>query len=85
MCQGGVRGHPPLQSELCGDGEPGVAAVTEPVALAADVEGGGVMEQAIEQRDGERGIGEDLVPLPEALVRGEDGTAYPDPLHNGLH
>ena len=80
-----MRGHPPLQSELCGDGEPGVAAVTEPVALAADVEGGGVMEQAIEQRDGERGIGEDLVPLPEALVRGEDGTAYPDPLHNGLH
>ena len=72
MCVRVAEGHPPIQSELCGDGEPSVAAVTEPVALIADVEGGGVMEQAMEQRDGERGIGEDLVPLPEGFVGGED-------------
>ncbi len=44
------------------DGEAGVPAVPEAVAFAADVEGGGVMEKPVEERDGERGFGEDLVP-----------------------
>jgi hypothetical protein len=46
--------------------------VPEAVAFAADVEGCGVVEETIEESDCEYAVGEDVAPLPEALVGGED-------------
>jgi hypothetical protein len=46
--------------------------VAEAVAFAADVEGGGVVEESVEESDGEDAVGEDVTPLPEALIGGED-------------
>lgn len=53
-------------------GQTGLPAMTEAIALAADRDGRRAVEQPIEERRGERGVGEDLVPLPEALVARQD-------------
>lgn len=54
-------------------GPSGLPAMAEAIALAADRDGRGAVKQPVEQRRGERRVGEDLVPLPEALVaRQED-------------
>ena len=42
------------------------------VRVAADVEHDAVMQEPVEQRHGEDGVGEDLVLLAVALVRGDD-------------
>src|SRR5690606_7455655 len=47
-------------------------AVAQAKALAADVDGGGVVEEPVQERGGEDGVGEDLAPLAVALVAGEE-------------
>ena len=44
------------------------------VRIASDVEHGAVVKQPVEQRDGEDGVREDLVPLAVALVARDDGA-----------
>src|SRR5690606_4929354 len=56
-------------------GEAGVAAVAQPIAFAADVDGRGVVEQPVQEGGGEHGVGEEFVPASEALVAGEDDGA----------
>ena len=46
--------------------------MAQAVAFTPDVEGGGVVEEPVEQGDGEDGIGEVLVPLVEAFFGGEE-------------
>ena len=53
----------------------GLELLAEPVAVALDVNGDGVVEQAIEDRGRDHGIAEHLAPGPEALVAGEDDGA----------
>ena len=43
----------------------------QPIALAFNIDGHGMVEQSIENRRGDDGISEDLAPGPEALVAGE--------------
>ena len=52
--------------------EPGLALLLEPEALALDVEGGGMMQQPVEDGRGHHLVGEDLAPVDEPLVGGED-------------
>jgi hypothetical protein len=47
----------------------------EAVAGALDVDDDGVMEEPVEQRGGDDGVTEDLAPLGEASVGGEDHRA----------
>jgi len=56
----------------CGRRKATAPAVAEPIAVAADVDGGGVVQEPVEQGGGEDGIGKDLAPLPVALVAGQD-------------
>jgi hypothetical protein len=50
----------------------GFAFLLEAVAFALDVEGGGVMQQAIENSSGQDGVIEDLAPIEKAFVAGDD-------------
>jgi hypothetical protein len=50
----------------------GLLLLPEPVAVALDVDGGRVMEQAIQDGGGQDLIVEDLPPVDEALVAGDD-------------
>ena len=56
----------------------GVAFFLEPVAVAADVDDGGAVEQPVEGGGSHDGIsGEDLAPVGEGLVAGEhDGLLF---------
>ena len=47
------------------------------MALAADRDGRGAVKQPIAERRGERRVGEDLVPLPKALVTRQDDRLLP--------
>ena len=55
--------------ELLGD-EAGLLLVLEPIALALDVDGGGVIEQPVKDGRGDDVVGEDGAPVTVALVRG---------------
>jgi len=46
--------------------------VLEPVAVTLDVDDPGVMEQSVEDGRGDHGVTEQLLPVHEALVRGQD-------------
>ena len=46
--------------------------VLEPIRVAPDVQGHGVMQQAVEDGGGDDAIAEDIAPGREALVAGED-------------
>ena len=53
------------------------APFLESVALPADVDGGGVMQQPIEDGSSDDRITEDRAPLAVTLVRSEDdGTSF---------
>jgi len=53
----------------------GLAALLEPVTLPADVDGGGVVQQPVEDGGGDDRVTEDGTPLPIALVRRQDDRA----------
>ena len=51
--------------------------LAQPVAVALDLDDDGVVQQAIEERGCDDGIAEDLAPLGESAVGGEDhGAAF---------
>ncbi len=58
-------------------GQSGLPAMAEAIALAADRDGRGAVKQPVEERRGERRVGEDLVPLPKALVTRQDDRLLP--------
>ena len=55
--------------------EAGLELVLQPVGVAPDVEGDGVMEEPVEDGGGDDPVAEDLAPAPEALVAGQDQAA----------
>lgn len=56
-----------------GGGVFGLSFLFEPVAVAADVDDGGPVEQAIKRGGGHDGVvGEDLAPVGEGFVAGQD-------------
>src|SRR5882672_7782947 len=57
---------------LFGADQSGSQLVLEPVRVAADVQGHGVMQHAIEDRGGDHAVAEHVGPGREALVTGED-------------
>src|SRR5262249_9160737 len=73
----GSENSPPRGSlrGLGGANEAGFELVLEPIRIAPDVEGDGVVEDAIEDRRGDDPIAEDLAPAPEALVAGQNHRA----------
>src|SRR5262245_4658411 len=52
--------------------EAGFELVLQPVGVASDVDGDGVVEHAVEDGRGDDAIPEDLAPVPEALIARED-------------
>ena len=56
---------------FCGD-DAGLLLVFEPVALALDVDSGGVMQQPVEDGRGDDVVGEDRAPVAVAIVGGQD-------------
>ena len=52
--------------------QPGLELLAEAVAVPFDVDGDGVVEQAIEDRGRDHGIAEHLAPGAETLIAGED-------------
>ena len=58
-----------------GPNQSGLELVLEPVGVAADVDGDGVMQYAIEDRGGDHAVTEYLAPAAEALVGGQDQRA----------
>ena len=52
--------------------EPGLELLFKAVGIAPDVEGHGVVKQAIEDRGGDHAVTEDFPPGAEALVAGQD-------------
>ena len=57
--------------QLCGD-DAGLLLVLEPVTFALDVDGGGVVQQPVEDGRGDDVVGEDRAPVAVALVGGQD-------------
>jgi hypothetical protein len=55
------------------EGVPELGVVPHAIAVAADVDDVAVMQEAVDERGGHDVVAEDLAPLLEALVRGEDG------------
>src|SRR5438552_14094690 len=55
-----------------GGGRDVEAALAEPVALALERDHGGVVDEPVDQGGGDHGVAEDLAPLLEAAVRGDD-------------
>jgi hypothetical protein len=51
------------------------APLAESVALALERDHGGVVDEPVDQRGGDHGVAEDLAPLLEAAVRGDDDRA----------
>ena len=51
------------------------AVAAHAVAIAIDLEDGGVVEEAVEDRGGDGGVFEDLAPARDAAVGGEDDAA----------
>ena len=47
--------------------------VADPVAVAANVDDVAVVEQAVDQRPSHEIVAEDIAPLVEGLLRGQDG------------
>jgi hypothetical protein len=70
--------HPPGSLRgLGGADEAGLELVLEPVRVAPDVQGDGVMEDAVQDGRGDDPVAKDLPPAPEALVAREDhGPAF---------
>src|SRR5271154_733375 len=54
-----------LRRQFCGD-DAGLFLVFEPIALALDVDGGGVMEQPVQDGRGDDVVGEDGAPIAVA-------------------
>ena len=54
---------PVLARELLGD-EAGLLLILEPIALALDVDGGGVVEQPVKDGRGDDVVGEDGASVP---------------------
>ena len=50
----------------------GFAFFLQPVAFALDVDGGGMVQQPVQDGGGQDRIAEDLAPVDEALVAGQD-------------
>src|SRR5882672_11353931 len=81
----GTQISPPVGSEnspppgslrgLGGADEAGLELVLEPVGIAPDVQGDGVMEDPVQDGGGDDPVAEDLPPAAEALVAGEDHGA----------
>src|SRR5215471_3351683 len=73
----GSENSPPRGSlrGLGGANEAGLELVLEPIGIAPDVEGNGVVEDAIENRRGDDPVAEDLAPAAEALVARQDHRA----------
>ena len=55
--------------------EPRLALLSEPVALPSDVEDVAVVEQPVQDGRGDDGVAQQLTPLAEALVRGQDDAS----------
>src|SRR5262249_21130327 len=66
--QGSLRG-------LGGADEAGLELVLEAIGIAPDVQGDGVVEDAVQDRGGDDPVAEDLSPAPKALVTGQDHGA----------
>src|SRR5262245_25556819 len=60
---------------LGGADEAGLELVLQAIGIAPDVEGDGVVEDAIQDRGGDDPVAEDLAPAAEALVAGQDHRA----------
>ena len=52
-----------------------LCVLAQPIALALDLHDDGVVQQAIQQCAGDHDIAEDLAPLAEAAVTGQDERA----------
>jgi hypothetical protein len=52
--------------------ESGLSTMPQSVALAPDVDSGGMMQQAVEQGRGQHLVGKDVAPTAVALVAGQD-------------
>src|SRR6185436_14371476 len=63
------------QGGRAGADEPSLLLLPQAIALAADVQHVTVVQEAIEDRRGDDAVAEDLAPLAEALVRGQDDAA----------
>ena len=50
--------------------------LAQPVACPLDLDHDGMLEQPVEQRGGDDGIGEDLAPFREAAVGSQDHGAF---------
>src|SRR5262249_15761700 len=55
--------------------EAGLELLAQPVALALDVDGDGVVQQPVEDRRGDHRVAKDVAPGAEALVAGDDERA----------
>ena len=58
--------------------------IFEPIAVALDVDHPRMMQQPIENRRGDDRIAEELLPIDEALVRGQDRRAFLVPVGDEL-
>jgi len=61
-----------------------LALLAEAIALPADVDGGGVVQEPVEDRRGEYLVGEDVAPVAVALVAGDDQARLPVPAADEL-
>ena len=61
---------------MLGTDQSGLEFVFEPIGVAADIDGDGVMQQAVEDGGGDDSIAEHFAPGAEALVGGEDHRAF---------
>src|SRR5262245_27777289 len=52
--------------------EAGFELVLQPVGVATDVDGDGMVEHTVEDRGGDHAIAKDVAPAPKALVARED-------------
>src|SRR5262245_3358771 len=73
----GTENSPPPGSlrGLGGADEAGLELVLEPVGIAPDIEGDGVVEDAVQDRGRDHPVPEDLSPAAEALIAREDHGA----------
>ena len=64
-----------LPLQLCRLDQPRLALLAEPVALALNGQRDAVVEDAVEDGSGEHVVAEDLAPLSEGLVAGDEQRA----------
>lgn len=61
--------------------EPGLDLLPQAIGVAIDADGGRVVQDHVQDGRGDHRVAEDLVPLGEAAVRGQDqGTLFVTPL-----